>query len=61
MSSTMDVSLVLISSAGVLSIPRDLPFFSAVMVSYHFLVSWLLFIFLLSVHALHFPRGLHLI
>jgi len=48
MSSTMDVPLVLISSAGVLSILGDLPFFSAIMISYHFLVSWLLFIFLLS-------------
>jgi hypothetical protein len=46
MSSTMDVSLVLISSAGVLSIPGDLPFFSAIMVSYHFLVSWRLHILL---------------
>jgi hypothetical protein len=40
MSSAMDVLLVLISSAGVLCIPGDLPFFSTMMVSYHFLVSW---------------------
>lgn len=37
--SSMDIPLVLISSASVLSIPGDIPFLSAVMVSYHFLLS----------------------